>query len=175
VIASTAGAPYVLEVLETNAKAIALYEAAGFVQARRFQCWMYAGEARPGAIVTDPELEAFAAEADVELSWQNSMASIRRAPEPPTVLGDAHGIVVVFSANGDVPLLAVRRDARRRGHGRNLLAAAANAVGRPLRILNLDDRATGIAAFLDATGATRTVRQLEMVRRPGDGRTLARR
>jgi len=165
VIASTPGAAYVLEVLEDNAKAIALYRAAGFVEVRRLQCWTYAGEARPGAIAVDPDLDGFAAEADVEPSWQNSMSSIRRAPEPPIVLGDARGIVVVFAASGDVPLLVVRRDARRRGHGRNLLAAAANAAGKPLRILNLDDRATGIAAFLEAAGATRTVRQLEMVRR----------
>ncbi len=47
------------------------------------------------------------------------------------------------------------------------LAAAFTAVaraGRPLRIMNLDDRATGIAAFLDAVGARRFVRQLEMLR-----------
>jgi ribosomal protein S18 acetylase RimI-like enzyme len=165
VIASARGAAYVLEVLEDNVKAIALYQAAGFVETRRFQSWAYAGEARPAAIAVDPDLDGFAAEAEVEPSWQNSIASIRRAPEPPIVLGDERGIAVVFAANGDVPLLVVRRDARRRGHGRNLLAAAANAAGKPLRILNLDDRATEIAAFLEAAGATRTVRQLEMLRR----------
>jgi len=54
--------------------------------------------------------------------------------------------------------------ARRHGHGARLLAAAAARAGAPLHVLNLDERAAGIAAFLDATGATRTVCQLEMVR-----------
>jgi hypothetical protein len=52
---------------------------------------------------------------------------------------------------------------RRRGHGARLLAAAAARAARPVRLM-VDDRDAGIAAFLDAAGATRLVRQLEMVR-----------
>ena len=109
-------------------------------------------------------LAAIAAGADLEPSWQNSLASLRRAAEPAIALGDERGAAVVFPSSGDLPLLCVRRPDRRRGLGTRLLAAAAARAGRPLRILNLDERAAGVAAFLEAAGATRTVRQLEMVR-----------
>ena len=161
VIARVAG-PYVLEVLETNDKAIAFYASVGFIETRRLQCWAYGGDR--AALDTATRIEAIAVHADVALAWQNSVASIRRAPVPPVVLGDARGGVVVFPDTGDVPLLAVARDARRQGCGRRLLAAAAHAANRPLRLLNVDDRDAGIAAFLVACGATRTVRQLEMSR-----------
>jgi hypothetical protein len=61
----------------------------------------------------------------------------------------------------------VRRAERRRGHGTRLLAAAAAAAraGRPLRMM-VDDRDAGIAAFLEAAGAARYVRQLELIREP---------
>jgi ribosomal protein S18 acetylase RimI-like enzyme len=174
VIASVPARRYVLEVIDTNAPAVALYRAAGFAEARRLQCWTYAQppgasaaeESSPAAIqpLAAPDLDALAADADVEPSWQNAVASLRRAAEPFVALGDEHGAAVVFPSSADLPLLCVRRAARRRGHGRRLLAAAAAAAGRPLRILNIDERAAGIAAFLDAVGATRTARQLEMVR-----------
>jgi GNAT superfamily N-acetyltransferase len=52
--------------------------------------------------------------------------------------------------------------ARRRGLGTQLLRGAATIVGKPLRIINVDEGASGIARFLAAAGAHRTVRQLEM-------------
>ena len=165
VIANVRPREYVLEVLEDNAPAIAFYCTAGFVETRRFQCWTYDGARANVPELVAPDLDAIAASADVELSWQNSLASIRRSPEPWLAIGDAHGAAVVFPASGDVPLLAVGRDARRRGIGTRLLAGAAAAAGRPLRLLNLDDRDPVIAQFLAAAGARPFVRQLEMVRR----------
>ena len=94
-------------------------------------------------------------------SWQNSIASLRRAREPYEILGDDRGFVVVFPSNGDVPLLAVRRDQRRKGIGRSLLDAAAQRVGKPLRIMNVEDR---FEPFLQHIGAKKLVRQIEMVR-----------
>lgn len=58
----------------------------------------------------------------------------------------------------------MRREARRRGVGTRLLRAAAESAGKPLRIMNVDERDAGIAAFLEQAGAVRFVRQLEMVR-----------
>lgn len=168
VIASTRATSYVLEVLETNARAIALYTAAGFVETRRLQCWTYdrAGAELPELAANDAELAAIAAHGELEPAWQNSLASLGRATEPRVVLGDRDrlGAAVVFPGSADLPLLAVARDARRRGHGTRLLAAARARASRPLRILNLDDRATSIAAFLAAAGAVPLVRQIEMVR-----------
>jgi GNAT superfamily N-acetyltransferase len=100
----------------------------------------------------------------VQPSWQNSTASIARAQSPHVVLGDADGYAIVFPENGDLAQLAVRPEARRRGIGRALLEEAAAVAGKPLRIMNVDERDAGIAAFLEKAGAKRTVRQLEMVR-----------
>jgi len=163
VTGSVRASSYVLEVLEPNTGAIALYQAAGFAETRRLQCWTYdrRGDELPEIA---PDLAAIAAHADIEPAWQNSVASLRRAPEPSVVIGDAAGAAVVFPGSADLALLAVARDARRRGHGRRLLAAAAARASRPLRILNVDARDAGIAAFLAAAGAAPLVRQIEMVR-----------
>jgi GNAT superfamily N-acetyltransferase len=73
----------------------------------------------------------------------------------------------VFPASADLALLAVARRARRQGLGTNLLRAAAARASRPLRILNVDARATAVAAFLAAAGARRLAQQVEMVRSLG--------
>jgi ribosomal protein S18 acetylase RimI-like enzyme len=154
---------YILEVIETNTRAESLYRQLAFAETRRFQCWTLAGsgtERIPPATRHPPPPDWF----DMPPSWQNSPASLRRASEPYETFGDDRGYVIVFPSNGDVPLLAVRRDQRRKGIGRSLLAAAAAHVGKPLRIMNIDDRATGITAFLEHCGAKRLVRQIEMVR-----------
>ena len=83
------------------------------------------------------------------------------------MLGDERGAVVVFPGSADLPLLAVARDHRRRGLGTRLLRAAAARASRPLRILNIDSRAEGVAAFLAAAGAVPLAGQLEMVRERG--------
>jgi hypothetical protein len=44
-----------------------------------------------------------------------------------------------------------------------MLEQAAGIAGKPLRIMNVDERDEGIAAFLEQAGATRFVRQLEMM------------
>jgi len=100
---------------------------------------------------------------DVAPAWQNEVASIRRANEPYVVAGDERGAAVLFPSNGDVPLLAVAREHRRHGLGRALLAAAHAVAGKRLRIMNIDDRDAGIAAFLENCGAQRMIRQIEMV------------
>jgi ribosomal protein S18 acetylase RimI-like enzyme len=154
---------YVLEVLEGNEKAAALYRSLGFRETRRFQCWsvqsqsLQVAESQRGAAMADSSWW------DVEPAWQNSAASILRAGDAHVTIGDEDGYAIVFPNSGDLPQLAVRREARRRGTGTRLLGEAAAIAGKPLRIMNVDDRDTGIAAFLERAGAVRTVRQIEMV------------
>lgn len=159
---------YVLEVLEQNAGAVELYRDLGFREVRGLQCWMYdAGEAVPDDGVTSalpPDLASLRTSRDVEPSWQNSDASIARATDPHVVLGDEHGYAIVFPSNGDLAQLVVRRESRRQGHGTRLLRQAAAVAGKPLRIINVDERDAGIAAFLERSGARRTFRQIEMIR-----------
>lgn len=158
---------YVLEVIDSNLRAIPLYRDLGFRETRGLQCWTLPASAAPPAedppgtvSLSEIEGEPF----DIAPSWQNTTASVRRARDPHLVLGNASGYAIVFPGSGDLPQLFVRGEARRRGIGTRLLRAASAAAGRPLRILNVDDAHRGIAAFLESAGATRTVRQLEMVR-----------
>lgn len=153
---------YVLEVLEENEKAAALYRALGFEETRRLQCWRYEAHRLIGSEAQRGTMNS--SWWDVEPAWQNSTASIVRAQFEHVILGDKNGYAVVFPSNGDLPQLAVRPEARRKGIGTRLLQQAAAVAGKPLRILNIDDRDAGIAAFLEAAGAMRTVRQLEMER-----------
>ena len=159
---------YLLEVIESNERAAALYRSVGFVETRRFQCWTYeVRDPSPSSrLGMTPKLDQIRSWCDMAPSWQNSVASIRRATEPFVVIGDERGGVVVFPSNGDLPLLAVAPEHRRKGLGRALLAAAHARAGKRLRIMNVDDRESGIAAFLERCGAQRMVRQIEMIIAP---------
>ena len=154
---------YILEVIETNVRAVALYRDLGFVETRKLQCWTYSAPGKTRITeIANADLDEIASWWDVAPSWQNSIAAIRRAREPHVVLGNEDGAAIVFPSNGDLPILAVKPSARRRGLGSRLLAAAATRANAPLRILNIDEGDQRIAAFLDHSGASRTVRQLEM-------------
>ena len=164
---------YLLEVIETNEKAAALYRSLGFEETRRFQCWSFVQrqemrderqDLRSSRLSSLVSCLSLRSSCDVAPSWQNETHSILRANEPYVVLGSDVCGVVMFPSNGDVAQLAVRRDARRKGLGRELLHAAAAQTKAPLRIMNIDDRDKGIASFLETCGAKRTVRQIEMAR-----------
>jgi ribosomal protein S18 acetylase RimI-like enzyme len=156
---------YILEVIDTNYRAAALYRELGFVETRQLQSWNYVAptllsvQAQAGVPV--PQLQRLRSWCDMTPSWQNDVPSILRAREPYLILGDAEAGVVVFPSNGDMPLLAVNPVARHHGRGRALLAEAARSVGKPLRIMNVEDR---FEPFLARCGAEKFVRQLEMVR-----------
>lgn len=157
---------YWLEVIDTNTRAADLYRDLGFTEVRGLQCWTFPVPAERAKIteIANADFDEIASWGEMRPSWQNTPASIRRATEPHFVLGNEDGAIVVFPSNGDVPLLAVRPPARRRGLGRTLLRAAAIRCAKPLRIVNIDERNEEIAAFLEKSGATKTVRQLEMMR-----------
>jgi len=175
---------YILEVIESNERAAALYRDLGFVETRRLQCWSAGvppatigrlARSHPppdetsgggGRAGRTPSLDLIRSWCEMTPTWQNSVASIRRANEPYVIVGDERGGAVVFPSNGDVPLLAVAREHRRKGIGRAVLAAAHAAAGKRLRIMNIDDHEHGMARFLEKCGAQKMVRQIEMVIAP---------
>ncbi len=161
---------YLLEVLQSNERAFRVYRDAGFEVTRELQCWAHEpGDSAPAprvAVIEDADWPRVADLFDVAPSWQNSIDSVRRAAAPCTRLacidgGALAGFAAVFES-GDVPFLAVARAARRQGRGRELLGAAARTAGRALRILNVEGDYG--SEFLEACGATRTLRQFEMLR-----------
>jgi ribosomal protein S18 acetylase RimI-like enzyme len=157
-------ATYTLEVIETNHRAAALYRDLGMIETRRLHRWSYE-PAKRGRFteLANVHPEALAPWFDFAPSWQNSPRSVSRAVEPYVALGDERCTAIMFPSNGDVALLAVDPAHRRQGLGRALLDAAATRCAKPLRILNIDERAEGVNAFLARCGATKTIVQLEMV------------
>jgi ribosomal protein S18 acetylase RimI-like enzyme len=153
---------YLLEVIESNAPAMALYRDFGFQETRKLQCWSYSTDSPYFEPISRGTM--YPEYCDVAPSWQNSTASIRRAQERYEVVGCEGGYAVVFPSSGDLAQLAVDPAVRRRGLGTRLLRDAATIARKPLRIINVDDSAVSIAMFLDAAGAHRTIRQLEMER-----------
>ena len=152
----------VLEVLEPNARAIALYRDLGFEVTRHLQCWRYNGAAE-----IDREAHAIAIDdvpahfCDFAPSWQNSIESLRRSGDDRRVLAVEGGYVAVHAATGDLAQLAVDPAWRRRGIGSRLLRHAAAVAAKPLRILNVEE---SMSPFLAAAGAELFVTQLEMLR-----------
>ena len=163
---------YLLEVIETNTRAVALYESLGFTTTRPLTCWKReTGDAVSGVAIRtiEPDWDLFASFLDVVPSWQNSEASIRRARDPRAILGAFDGdllagYAIVFPPTHDLAQLAVRRTHRRRGIGAALLDRAAVEAEGMVRILNVDARDEGIDAFLRAGGAEQFIRQREMAR-----------
>ena len=137
---------YLLEVIDSNVRAIELYRSLGFRVTRGLQCWsLVPADVKPARVF-----------ARFEPSWQNSDASVRRARDGHVRLGSERGSVVLFPSTGDLAQLRGEIDS-------TLLEEAAARAGKPLRIMNVDDGDREMAAFLAAAGATKTVRQLEMM------------
>jgi len=161
---------YLLEVIETNIPAVALYESLGFTTVRSLTCWKYARTSAQTTIrPIDADWELFETFRDVAPSWQNIEVSIRRARDPHVILGafdgdQLAGYAIVFPLTHDLAQLAVRRTHRRRGIGSALLDRAAAEAEGTLRILNVDARDEAIDAFLRARGAEQYIRQREMER-----------
>ncbi|HVR38875.1 MAG TPA: GNAT family N-acetyltransferase [Thermoanaerobaculia bacterium] len=150
---------YVLEVLEPNTGAAALYRATGFEETRRLDCWTYEHPAAARAAHATPAHDEWW---DFQPSWQNSTRSIARAKDDHITIGDEDGYAILFPNTGDLAQLAVRREARRRGVATRLLESAAAIAQKPLRILNADARDEGMEKFLRAKGAKHLIRQIEM-------------
>jgi ribosomal protein S18 acetylase RimI-like enzyme len=109
---------YLLEVVETNVRAAALYDSLGFTTARPLTCWKYEGAAAVDDTIRPIEADwsRFDDFRDVEPSWQNSAAAIGRAHDPRVILGAFDGelltgYAVVFPRTHDLAQLAVRRTA----------------------------------------------------------------
>ena len=153
----------VLEVLEANAKAVALYRALDFEITRRFDCWRYSGTAALDSGAVEIAIDDVPPDVcDTAPSWQNSLEALRRSGDDRRVIAiDGAGYVVVHAATGDLAQLAVDPARRRRGIGTRLLRHAAAVAGKPLRILNVEP---SMRDFFAAAGAELFVTQLEMLR-----------
>jgi len=160
------------EVLTTNTRAFELYASLDMTIARTLECYEMPSLTRKETEhdlrqISWPKIRDQVAElADIEPSWQNSVASINAVANDVQCWSvfDARGLAgyaVLMPKNGTLAQIAVRKDRRREGIGSALLAQA--HPGTTLRLLNIENTLEGLHPFLERAGARPIVHQYEMV------------
>lgn len=167
---------YLLEVITTNTAAVALYQKQGFSVQRHFACYRmdktaYVPQTNcPVEALPVLPVEDLTALGDFPPSWQNAAASISAVQEVfhyAVVKRDGRiiGYGVIDRETGDIPQLAVQTEYRRQGVGRSILTELVNhTTAESISILNVDEQALTLRAFLQTAGFTCFVSQYEMLR-----------
>lgn len=165
-----------LEVLESNAKAIRAYEGVGFEIQRTLRCLsvpLPELDASSGWAVDRCDREVvlqFEDELAFTPSWENSSGAVQRIPEPLVCLavhreGAPVGVLAYAPALNWIMRVAVHPSHRRRGIARQLVAAlASQGVAGPVKVLNVDARDDEALSFFAGIGAEPLVDQFEMER-----------
>ena len=164
---------YLLEVLTTNERAVALYRKLGFVETRRFAVFRSQQTLQPlddlaevdVRRLEEPDWKLFQSFWDGYPSWQNSAAAVERSPNERVIMG-AHvdgkcvGYGVVFSPVANLMQLAVAPSFRRKGIGSRILRAL--SAEETLKVNNIDEELKGTLAFFEANGFKVVLEQFEM-------------
>ena len=171
---------YLLEVIDTNSAAVNVCRKAGFVETRKLRSFTFASnslilpeQSRTVDLKVDmkPDWELFRSFWDWEPSWQNSINAIQRSSDEhilvcALVQNECAGYGVIYSSNGDIPQLAVKRDQRGNGIGRQILKRLVSLIGgdqvKSGRMVNIDISARQTVSFCEAVGMTHLVDQFEM-------------
>lgn len=166
---------YLLEVLSTNQRAVALYRKLGFVETRRLAVLRSQQALEPLDDLAGVEINRME-ELDWKLfqsfwdgypSWQNSIAAVERIPNDRLIMG-AHvegkfaGYGIVFRPAANLMQLAVAPAYRRKGIGSRILRALSGE--EPLKVNNIDEELKGTLAFFEANGFKVVLDQFEMIK-----------
>jgi len=172
---------YLLEVLQHNTKAIAVYERIGFKVSREFNYFVWQNEQLENEVkdTDDPYVidrfersayENIPAFWDFQPSWQNSFESIHRASEDFIDLGvfsdkKLIGYCIFEPGSGDITQLAVDKAHRRKGIG-SLLLEEVRKLNRNARtkLINADVSCVSMPCFLKAKNIGIAGKQLEMIK-----------
>ncbi|MDD4012230.1 MAG: GNAT family N-acetyltransferase [Sphaerochaetaceae bacterium] len=150
---------WVLECLEDNTKALALYTKEGFKPTRRFLCWQRSPSSMPDALtapINASLLEFLQESSDYPPSWQNAIDSAFALGLEARVIKEGKNILgAAIESGGSLLQIAVKRDRRREGLGTRL-------VGNVSRVINTDEADSSMTAFLKANGFEVFARQIEM-------------
>lgn len=165
---------YLLEVLSTNQRAVALYRKLGFVDTRRLAVFR---RSEPVKIFEDscvrrvekPDWELFKSFWDGYPSWQNSIHAVERSASERVIVcayedEKCVGYGVAFQPAASLMQLAVAREHRRKGIGTRMLAALQREVTDVLKVNNVDEGLREMMAFYEAKGFKMVLEQFEMVK-----------
>lgn len=169
---------YLLEVLQNNEKAIAVYRRMNFEITREFDCFrqfITQISHRKANVDCTVELvhvnvirraqQAF----DFTPSWQNSIESIERGVSELVCLaafldGKVVGHCVFDVHTGDLSLIAVQQEYRQKGIGSRLLQEAAGQMKTDfIKVLNVCSEDQGMSAFLKSENIPLASKQYEMI------------
>ena len=164
---------YLLEVLTSNERAVALYRRLGFVEVRRFAVLraqqaiellndLASVELRR---IEEPDWKLFQSFWDGYPSWQNSIAAVERVPNERMIVGayvdgSCVGYGVVFTPAANLMQLAVAPAHRRKGIGSRILRAL--SARETLKVNNIDEELEGSLAFFESNGFKVVLEQFEM-------------
>lgn len=170
---------YLLEVLTSNVKAVALYRNLGFVETRRLAVFRSDTLVRSERNLEGAEIrrteeldwELFESFWDGYPSWQNSIDAVKRVPAERVVVGayvggECIGYGVAFAPATSLMQLAVARKHRRRGIGTSILSALQREAPATecLKVNNVDETLEGTLAFFQANGFKMVLEQFEMIK-----------
>lgn len=170
---------YLLEVLQNNSNAIAIYRRMRFNTTREFACYRQSIDkinisavADNDCIIKPVEMD-FIRQAqsfcDFTPSWQNSIESIERGEAELKFLGATIGEMLVGycvfdPATGDLSQIAVRDEYRRRGIASILLQEAIRCIKTDfVKVLNISADNQVMPAFLERNNILLASRQFEML------------
>lgn len=169
-----------LEVMQENTAALKAYKGTGFRVTRALNCYrarkqelLLPAEAPESITITEARKrnwQIYTSFWDVEPSWQNTSAAIKRSPDSKMVL-EAHngeqqlvGYIAFFPHNGSVAQLAVHSKYRGNGIGTALLRKAVRLMEAPgVLFINVDTAAESFLAFLKRRHVPLILRQYEML------------
>ena len=170
---------YVLEVLQNNTNAIAVYRKMNFDTSREFDCFRQTIEnihnPTPAEIdysikpIGIDEVKAAQTFLDFAPSWQNSIESIERGEAALTFLGAGiegklAGFCVFDPATGDLTQIAVKPEYRRRGIASQLLKSAIEAMKTDfIKVLNVSSDNQTLPLFLESKNIPLATKQFEMI------------
>lgn len=163
---------YLLEVLCSNERAVALYRKLGFIEVRKLAVLRsnHALDARDDPElrrIEQPDWKLFQSFWDGYPSWQNSIAAVERIPNESMILGafvdgKCVGYGVVYTPAANLMQLAVSPGCRRKGIGSRILRAL--SAREILKVNNVDNELKGTLAFFEANGFKVVLEQFEMSR-----------
>ena len=169
---------YLLEVLQNNEKAIAVYRRMNFEITREFDCFRQSiTEINHQRVYMNCFVEPLHADVvrqaqqalDFFPSWQNSIESIERGASELVCLGAfLDGKMVghcVFDVHtGDLSLIDVTREYRRKGIGSRLLQEATRQMKTDfIKVLNVCSEENVMHAFLKSKNIPLASKQFEMI------------